>query len=189
MTARVLHVLTGKHKGKRVKLANGESIIGRDEGAQIRLVTSEISRQHCLLIPNENGVLVRDLGSRNGTFINGSPIVEETLLKPGDTLSVGPMSFELEGGDSSSKSSDSKASDSKSRKAKNDPRASDYDIANWLTDEPGGLPTSDTTILTGRGVTPKPLPPSKPPKREFKSIAEEAQDIIRRFEESLKNGE
>ncbi|RLS57901.1 MAG: FHA domain-containing protein [Planctomycetota bacterium] len=187
MTARILHVLTGKSKGKRVKLNEGESIIGRDESAQIRLATSEISRQHCLLMPTADGVLVRDLGSRNGTFINGHPIAEETLLKPGDHLSVGPMTFELEGGESSSKES----APARARKPKNDPKLSDDDIAGWLTGDSGELPTSDTTILSGRPVTSAAAPstPPKPPRKEFKSVAEEAQDIIQRFVESQKEAE
>ena len=107
MNPPVLIVLTGKYKGKRVKLTDAETVIGRDETAKIRIATQELSRQHCLLIVSPTGVLVRDLGSRNGTFVNGMPIAEETLLKPGDTLTAGPMSFELEGGEPSSKKSTS----------------------------------------------------------------------------------
>ncbi len=184
MNPPVLIVLTGKYKGKRIKLTDPETVIGRDETAKIRIATQELSRQHCLLIVSKAGVLVRDLGSRNGTFVNGMPIAEETLLKPGDTLTAGPMSFELEGGEPSSKKSAAPAS---IKKGKADPRTTDDDIANWLTDETSeGLSASDTTILTGK---PKPVvAPEKPkaPKREFKSIAEEAEDIIRRHLESLK---
>ena len=185
MNPPVLIVLTGKYKGKRVKLTDAETVIGRDESAKIRVATQELSRQHCLLIVSEAGVLVRDLGSRNGTFINGMPIAEETLLKPGDTLTTGPMTFELEGGESpSSKKSTAPAS---AKKGKADPKTTDDDIASWLTDETSeGLSASDTTILSGK---PKPAVAPvtpKPPKREFKSVAEEAEDIIRRHLESLK---
>lgn len=183
MNPPVLIVLTGKYKGKRVKLTDAETVIGRDESAKIRIATQELSRQHCLLIVSDAGVLVRDLGSRNGTFINGMPIAEETLLKAGDTLTTGPMSFELEGGGSSSRKS---AAPTSAKKGKADPKTTDDDIASWLTDETSeGLSASDTTILTGK---PKPaVVPEKPkvPKREFKSIAEEAEDIIRRHLESL----
>lgn len=180
----VLLVLTGKHKGKRVRLTDPETIIGRDEAAKIRVATHEVSRQHTLLIITPAGLLVRDLSSRNGTFINGVPIAEETILNPGDTLSVGPMTFELEGGEVAP----APAATTKSTTRKKDPKASDDDIAGWLTDETDeGLSTSDTTILSGK---PKPAaaPPAKvkAPKREFKSVAEEAADIIRRHLESLK---
>ncbi len=183
MNPPILIVLTGKHKGKRVKLTDAETVIGRDEGAKIRVATHEISRQHCLLMPHPEGVLVRDLGSRNGTFINGIPIAEETLLKPGDTLTAGPMTFELERGDASKKS----AAPTNARRGKADPKTSDDEIANWLTDDSDAeLTASDTTILTGRAATPSAPKPPKTPRREFKSVAEEAEDIIRRHLESLK---
>jgi Inner membrane component of T3SS, cytoplasmic domain len=185
MNPPVLIVLTGKYKGKRVKLTDAETVIGRDESAKIRIATQDLSRQHCLLIVSDKGVLVRDLGSRNGTFINGMPIAEETLLKPGDTLTTGPLTFELEGGDSSSKKS---AAQDAAKKGRRDPKTTDDDIASWLTDDTSeGLSASDTTILTGK---PKPVTVAekpKAPKREFKSIAEEAEDIIRRHLESLKS--
>lgn len=187
MNPPVLIVLTGKYKGKRVKLTDAETVIGRDEGAKIRVATQELSRQHCLLIVSEAGVLVRDLGSRNGTFINGVPIAEETFLKPGDTLTTGPMTFELEGGEPPS--SKKSAASTSAKKGKFDPKTTDDDIASWLTDETSeGLSTSDTTILSGKpksAAAPEIPKPVKPPKREFKSVAEEAQDIIRRHLESL----
>lgn len=188
MSPPVLIVLSGKHKGKRVRLTETETVIGRDETAKIRVATNEISRQHCLLILTPAGVLVRDLGSRNGTFINGIPIAEETILKPGDSITVGPMTFELENVEVDKKQAASITSANAPGKVKKDSKTSDDDIAGWLTDETSdGLSTSDTTILTGRpkpAATPAAKP--KPPKREFKSVAEEAEDIIRRHLESLK---
>ena len=187
MNSPVLLVLTGKHKGKRVRLTDAETVIGRDEAAKIRVATDEVSRQHTLLILTEAGVLVRDLSSRNGTFINGAPIADETILNPGDTLTVGPMTFELEGEVVAKK----QATATKSSPPKRDPKTSDDDIAGWLTDETDeGLSTSDTTILSAKPKS-KTAPPAKPkaPKREFKSVAEEAEDIIRRHIESLKESE
>ena len=46
----VLIVLSGKHKGKRVRLTEGETVIGRDASVKIRVATHEVSRQHALLI-------------------------------------------------------------------------------------------------------------------------------------------
>jgi hypothetical protein len=190
MVPPVLIVLSGKHKGKRVRLAEGETVIGRDASAKIRVATHEVSRQHALLIVSESGVVVRDLGSRNGTFVNGMPIAEETTLNPGDTLTTGPMTFELESSEALKKPLSGISS---LGKAKKDPRASDDDIASWLTDDTGeASPSSDTTILTGRNkvadlpaATPVPAPAKpKTPKKEFKSVAEEAEDIIRRHRES-----
>lgn len=186
----VLIVLTGKHKGKRVRLTDAETVIGRDESAKIRVATHEVSRQHCLLIITEAGVLVRDLGSRNGTFINGIPIAEETILKPGDSITTGPMTFELEKGEAPKKQTVTTTTTTTTNKAKKDPSASDDEIAGWLTDETSDeLSASDTTIQTGRAKSADPPPaPAKPkaPKKEFKSVAEEAEDIIRRHMESVR---
>lgn len=183
----VLIIQSGKHKGKKVKLADPEVIIGRDEEAKIRVASSEVSRQHAILIPTAEGVLVRDLGSRNGTFVDGVPIQGEVLLRPGGSLSVGPLSFELAGADGVKKPAPPKTG----LKKPNDPKLSDDDIASWLAEE-GALASSDTTIVSSRDAekprsgaaeAPRVEPPKK--KKEFKSLAEEAADIIRRHRESL----
>jgi pSer/pThr/pTyr-binding forkhead associated (FHA) protein len=183
----ILVIQSGKHKGKKVKLADPEIIIGRDEGSRIRIASSDVSRQHALLIPTPDGVLVRDLGSRNGTFVDGVPIQGEVLLRPGGSLSVGPLSFELAGADGTKKTAPPKAG----LKKNSDPNLSDDDIASWLAEE-GALLSSDTTIVSSkdsdkpRTLAPEPQraePPKK--KKEFKSLAEEAADIIRRHRESL----
>lgn len=189
MNTPVLIVLTGKHKGKRLRITETETVIGRDEVAKIRIATSEVSRQHTLLILEERGLLVRDLGSRNGTFVNGMPLLDEVILQPGDTLAVGPMTFQLEGG-SLQKKRTGDALLSQGKSAADDTKTSDAEIASWLTDEIAeGLSTSDTTILSNKKASsPSPIEKPKAPKpikREFKSVAEEAADIIRRHLESL----
>lgn len=180
----VLVVQTGKYKDKRLKLGDSEVIIGRDEDAAVRIGSSEVSRQHCLLTPTEGGLSVRDLGSRNGTFVDGAPIgqSEEVLLKPGASLTVGPMTFQLV-----DTSAEIKARSESDPTVGKDPSLSDDDIATWLTesDTSDQLSTSDTTIITGREALSRDDAPIKPPpkreiKREFKSVAEEAADIIRR---------
>ena len=186
MSVHVLIVQTGKHKGKRIRIADPEVLIGRDEGAKIRVASTDISRQHCILIPQENGVLVRDLGSRNGTFINGQPIQGEWLMEPGDTLTVGPMALQLAGGPAKKKTPGTILP----RKPKDigDGKLSDDDISSWLSEDNPEIGASDTTIIPGNAAklanvakTPKP----SPRRRDYKSVAEEAQDIIRQHLESL----
>lgn len=72
-------------KGTRV-------IIGRKLDADLRIPTSDVSREHCEVTHNDVIVTVRDLGSANGTFVNGRRITE-TQIRPGDRLSVGPVVF------------------------------------------------------------------------------------------------
>lgn len=163
-----LIVNTGKHKGKKIVLPDKEVIIGRDETSFIRMTSSEVSRQHCSLTPTEKGLLVRDLGSQNGTIVNNVKIEAETLLRPGDKLQIGPIHFELEG----------------ARPAKA-AAGLDEDIFGWLSesDTATDIPNaSDTTIVKASQQAAPPPPEQKP---KFKSIAEEARDIIRRHRESL----
>lgn len=77
-----------------VRLTKPESIIGRQTDCQVRIPVAEVSRQHCRLTrEGEGGLWVEDLGSRNGTLVNGRPIEGRTQLQPGDSLTAGPLTF------------------------------------------------------------------------------------------------
>jgi pSer/pThr/pTyr-binding forkhead associated (FHA) protein len=74
---------------------NGEvTLVGRHSSCEVRLQSSRVSRRHCCLIAAGNQVLVRDLGSTNGTKINNQPIVSGTLV-PGDELRIAHYRFRL----------------------------------------------------------------------------------------------
>ena len=88
-------ILSGKHSGKRLTLSGEEAVIGRDDDCQVRLTSQEISRRHCRIVMTGETIVVTDLGSRNGTFINDIAIQSETLLRPGDVLQVGPMRLQI----------------------------------------------------------------------------------------------
>lgn len=124
---------SGKRAGRRITLPVGEVIIGRDEGCRIRLTSSDVSRRHCLLRCRGDEIVASDLDSRNGTFVNESPIKTPTRLNPSDLLRVGPFLFQVPG--------------SAER------RMSDEEIAGWLTVEGGvaGRPPADvkneTTVM------------------------------------------
>ena len=95
---RVLQIKSGKHRGKKMLLPNKEVVIGSADGCDIRNSSKGISGRHCSLKPAIQGLLVRDLGSEDGTRINGRAIDTETLLGPGDRLQIGTLRFELAGG-------------------------------------------------------------------------------------------
>ena len=67
--------------------------IGRGNSAGVRIDDRWTSRRHCELQDADGRILVRDLGSRHGTFVNGQPVAEKTLLLPGDELCVGLSHF------------------------------------------------------------------------------------------------
>jgi predicted component of type VI protein secretion system len=67
-------------------------VIGRREGADIRIPTPNVSREHCELTNKDGRLVVRDLGSSNGTYVNRQR-VQEQALKAGDLIGVGPAVF------------------------------------------------------------------------------------------------
>lgn len=64
--------------------------IGRDEGLDLRLPHPHVSRVHAELVVDRNGVNLRDLGSANGTWLNGARLLRPALLRPGDQVGIGP---------------------------------------------------------------------------------------------------
>jgi diguanylate cyclase (GGDEF)-like protein len=81
-------IISGKGAGRLFKLKPGPSIIGRGTDAAIRLEDDGISRKHAQLILSEGKVTVEDLGSTNGTFINGEKVTSR-LLDDGDKIELG----------------------------------------------------------------------------------------------------
>ncbi|HYD00516.1 MAG TPA: FHA domain-containing protein [Phycisphaerales bacterium] len=67
-------------------------IIGRDEAARLRIPLPSVSRKHCELSVDDDELVVKDLGSANGTYVNGAK-VKERELSPGDLLTVGGVVF------------------------------------------------------------------------------------------------
>ena len=90
-----LKVLKGASAGKVFEIKVPQFVIGRSSGCQLRPQSDAISRQHCAFLMNEDGVTVRDLGSRNGTLVNGTAITGETRLKTGDEVRVGPLYLQV----------------------------------------------------------------------------------------------
>lgn len=83
-----LLVVQGEQIGQRFDLNAETSVIGRESGCEIRVKDPEISRRHVAVIKDDLGFRVRDLGSSNGTTLNGDTI-RETRLKRGDRIQLG----------------------------------------------------------------------------------------------------
>lgn len=91
-----LLVVHGRPEGKSLVFPTGEYVFGRGAECHIRPNSDWVSRQHCMLRVTADALYVRDLGSRNGTLVNGKRILDERRLGPGDQLQVGPLVFEVQ---------------------------------------------------------------------------------------------
>jgi diguanylate cyclase (GGDEF)-like protein len=99
-TESCLVAIYGPVLGKRYVLAEEEFTIGRDVKNNIVVDLDNVSRRHAKIITKEGGTFVADLGSTNGTYLNGKEVVEETALRSGDYVKVGGSIFKfLSGGD------------------------------------------------------------------------------------------
>ena len=88
-----LKVLEGAKSGAKIAVKKTEFIIGRSQGCHLCAGSTAISRQHCAILREEGRVAIKDLGSRNGTLVNGVKIDGETELTSGDEVTVGPLKF------------------------------------------------------------------------------------------------
>jgi diguanylate cyclase (GGDEF)-like protein len=93
-----LVVIYGHDLGKKYNLDRDSFIIGRSSGVEIRLEQEAVSRNHCKLVNTGDSVIVRDLGSTNGTYVNDQ-LVDEYRMRDGDLLKVGRCIFKFLSGD------------------------------------------------------------------------------------------
>lgn len=90
-----LVVLAGAKQGLEIPLKKEKFLIGRAKECALRAGSEAISRRHCAIVRASGRVTVRDLGSRNGTFVNDERIEKEVPLSVGDELRVGPLKFRI----------------------------------------------------------------------------------------------
>ena len=92
-----LVVLNSTTNHRRVKL-HKTALLGRAADCALRIANDKVSRRHCELVLLEGVVEVRDLGSSNGTFLNGEQVPPSTLtrVQPDDELIVGSVRFRVE---------------------------------------------------------------------------------------------
>ena len=90
-----LKVVGGSRAGMVIPITGSQFMIGRAEDCQLKPRSELISRYHCALLTETSYVAVRDLGSKNGVYVNGERIGVEQELKNGDRLAIGPLEFEI----------------------------------------------------------------------------------------------
>ncbi len=85
----------GLRDGVAYDLSEG-ALLGRGAAADIRLEDSFASTRHAQLVPHGDVMVVEDLGSTNGTFLNGQPLNGPQPLHPGDRIRIGDSEFTFE---------------------------------------------------------------------------------------------
>lgn len=88
-------LLTGP-RGERRELPLGsvrDALIGREPPADLVLADAGVSRQHARIVRKGAGFELVDLGSRNGTLVNGEPVRGRRVLEPGDEIEIGPYTL------------------------------------------------------------------------------------------------
>jgi pSer/pThr/pTyr-binding forkhead associated (FHA) protein len=90
-----LVILTGGLTGLTHELSANSTTVGRAEGNLLQIIEPAVSGRHCEILLRGNEVVVRDLKSTNGTFIQGERITE-AILKPGQILRLGRVDLRLQ---------------------------------------------------------------------------------------------
>ena len=187
-----LVVVRGKPEGRVIPLVGPSFKIGRGETCHLRPISEQISREHAEFTLADEALFVRDLGSRNGTLVNGKALTTEPCrLKDRDLVQVGPLTFAVslsEVKEAVSQAAVPAASKSAPEDVSND------EIDSWLigekssaaADQPTAVYGGDTiTISAFKDATAAPKPPPSASDDEYErqpDDEEEAQETVDEIE-------
>lgn len=100
MNAYYLQIESGPHAGEQYPLAKERTVIGRHPSCDVMIPESAVSRQHAAITIPAGGtgaITLEDLGSRNGTFVNGDQVSGRSVLNLGDELCIGGQQLTIRG--------------------------------------------------------------------------------------------
>ena len=122
-----LIVASGKSAGRSISIKRNKLLIGRSEECDVRPLSDEVSRRHCVVTIGPADAWIEDLKSRNGTFVNGDRIeaATRTKLADGDVIRVGSLELKV--------SCQAAAA------------AGEGDVSRWLATDGDAARSSDTT--------------------------------------------
>jgi len=85
----------GSAVGRQFDLAVGRNVIGRDAGCEIQLADRSVASLHAAINRDDGSMILHDLNTREGTFLNGDRIRTPSRLRSGDVITIGTFSFEV----------------------------------------------------------------------------------------------
>lgn len=92
------HLIPIKGRGRPIQITRDITVVGRQEDlCDVCLRKSSVSKMHCVIVRTDGLLFIRDLGSTNGTKVNGQRVVRGALL-PGDELAFAGEKFRVEMG-------------------------------------------------------------------------------------------
>ncbi len=186
-----LIVVQGKPEGKTIPLLVPRFKIGRGETCHLRPNSEQVSREHAEFVVEADSVSVTDLGSRNGTLVNGRALTAAHTLKNGDLVQVGPLTFavSIEGAAPARASIPSAPASGKPAGSLDD--VSNDEIDSWLVadrertapESPSGVYSGDTITISAfkDGASPQPAAKAEP--------AEDSDEEYERLEEESEEGD
>jgi len=130
-----LIVASGKSAGRAIAIKRNKLLIGRAEECDVRPLSEDVSRRHAAIHVGPAEVWVEDLGSRNGTFVNGVRITEKIRVSDGDLVRVGALELKV-------------------ACAKPVVEGGEEDVSKWLMadDSPAGMFDTTRTVRTSAGA-------------------------------------
>lgn len=103
MIAKLIEPGVAGEPAREIVIVGDEFLIGRGADCDLRLRDLNISRHHCLIRIRPDEITLSDLGSSNGTYVNGTRVVSQVALKSGDEITVADFHYYLDLGEGDAK--------------------------------------------------------------------------------------
>jgi pSer/pThr/pTyr-binding forkhead associated (FHA) protein len=159
MNSYQLNMKIGPTPGKLIPLGKAEVLIGRELSNDIVISDADVSRKHARMVQQADSYLLEDLGSTNGTFVNGLRLTAPQLLKPGDRVRLGEtveLAFEKSGSDADVTRLKSEAGEFEATMLADEKVAEAYSPAAFKSPPPQAVPPQANAYASAApaGVTP-----------------------------------
>src|ERR1700693_2597180 len=99
MTPKLIEPAVGLGRTREVNIGKEEFLVGRGPDCDLRVNDEDVSRHHCLIRVRGGEATLSDLGSSNGTFVNGKRVLSQVALVSGDEIRLAKCRFLVDLGD------------------------------------------------------------------------------------------